>query len=101
MQTTTQTQTQMKTTSKLLKTQSWALIGLGTGALVWLSFKPNRIKTKMKFKDMKRRVRPHHIDRTQLPINKAGHPDPMDVDDNKMVEEGAMYSVNYYNDKKG
>jgi hypothetical protein len=95
-----QTTNALKTTNKLFKTQSWALIGLGTGALVWLSFKPNRIKTKMKIKDMKRRVRPHPIENTQLPINKAGNPDPRDIDDNKMVEEGAMYSVNYYNDKK-
>ncbi|MDR7071312.1 hypothetical protein [Fictibacillus barbaricus] len=95
-----QTASAVKTTNKLFKTQSWALIGLGTGALFWLSFKPNRIKTKMKLKDMKRKVRPHAIEATQLPINKAGHPDPMDVDDNKMVDEGAMYSVNYYNDKK-
>jgi hypothetical protein len=95
-----QTANAVKMTNKLSKKRSLALIGLGTGALVWLSFKPNRIKTKMKFKDMKRKIRPQAIDRTQLPINKAGHPDPLDVGDNKMVDEGAMYSVNYYNDKK-
>ena len=33
-------------------------------------------------------------------IEKAGHPDPYDHEDNKMVDEGAMYSVNYYNNAK-
>jgi len=28
---------------------------------------------------------------------KAGNPDPEDIGDNNMVNEGAMYSVHYYN----
>lgn len=35
-----------------------------------------------------------------FPVKKAGHPDPHDTDDNKMVSEGAMYSVQYYDEKK-
>jgi len=35
-----------------------------------------------------------------FPIHKAGHPDPMDIEDNKMVSEGSMFSVQYYNEKK-
>lgn len=31
---------------------------------------------------------------------KTGHPDPYDIEDNTMVAEGAMYSVNYYDEKK-
>ncbi|MEJ9307324.1 hypothetical protein P4593_28970, partial [Priestia megaterium] len=34
------------------------------------------------------------------PIHKAGHPDPMDTEDNKMVSEGSMFPVQYYNEKK-
>ncbi|MBA9042441.1 hypothetical protein HNP21_005576 [Bacillus aryabhattai] len=34
-----------------------------------------------------------------FPISKAGHPDPMDIEDNKMVSEGSTFSVHYYNEK--
>ncbi|MFE7083495.1 hypothetical protein [Priestia megaterium] len=34
-----------------------------------------------------------------FPIHKAGHPDPMDTEDNKMVSEGSMFPVQYYNEK--
>ena len=37
---------------------------------------------------------------TSFPIHKAGHPDPMDTEDNKMVSEGSMFPVQYYNEKK-
>lgn len=30
-------------------------------------------------------------------MDKAGHPDPHDIEDNRMVAEGAQYSVDYYN----
>ena len=33
-----------------------------------------------------------------VPTEKLGHPDPHNIEDNKMVDEGAMYSVNYYNE---
>ncbi len=33
-------------------------------------------------------------------IEKAGHPDPYDIPDNKMVDEGAMTSVQYHNKVK-
>ncbi|PLR67879.1 MULTISPECIES: hypothetical protein [Bacillaceae] len=35
-----------------------------------------------------------------FPVEKAGHPDPRDIDDNKMVSEGSMYPVQYYDEKK-
>ncbi|MTH54748.1 hypothetical protein GKZ89_15195 [Bacillus mangrovi] len=35
-----------------------------------------------------------------FPVEKAGNPDPQDEEDNKMVSEGAQYSVNYYNNTK-
>lgn len=33
-------------------------------------------------------------------LKKAGHPHPYDEGDNNMVDEGAMYSVKYYNEQK-
>ncbi|MDX1771417.1 MAG: hypothetical protein R3328_07820, partial [Planococcaceae bacterium] len=35
----------------------------------------------------------------QTNSTKQGHSDPHDVDDNTMVDEGAMTSVQYYNDE--
>ncbi|MCA1053899.1 hypothetical protein LCM10_02785 [Rossellomorea aquimaris] len=35
-----------------------------------------------------------------LPVEKGGHPDPHNIEDNSMVSEGAMTSVQYYNEKK-
>ncbi|MED4525233.1 hypothetical protein P9257_13520 [Bacillus velezensis] len=35
-----------------------------------------------------------------FPVNKAGNPHPEDIEDNKMVSEGSMYPVQYYDDKK-
>lgn len=35
-----------------------------------------------------------------LPVEKAGHPEPHDIDDNKMVAEGAQTAVQYYDKEK-
>ena len=32
-------------------------------------------------------------------IEKGGNPHPHDIEDNNMVNEGAMYAVDYYNEK--
>jgi len=32
-------------------------------------------------------------------LTSAGHPDPHDIPDNNMVDEGAMTSVQYYNEE--
>ncbi|KMK74752.1 hypothetical protein [Alkalihalobacillus pseudalcaliphilus] len=31
---------------------------------------------------------------------RMGHPDPYDIEDQKMVDEGALYSVKHYNQTK-
>ncbi|SER94023.1 hypothetical protein SAMN05518684_105206 [Salipaludibacillus aurantiacus] len=51
----------------------------------------NRVKSKLK-KETKEEHDPYLTE-------KVGHSDPQDVEDNSMVNEGAMYSVNYYNEK--
>jgi hypothetical protein len=80
---------------------NWMLVGLGASLAVWLSSKPNRIKTKSMMKDAKRKFMPSKIERSKaLPVDKGGVPDPYDTDDNKMVDEGSQYSVNYYNERK-
>lgn len=66
---------------------AYVLAGLGVGGAVLLA-----VKNKQHLKNgqacsaqMKR-------------FWKAGHPDPLDIQDNKMVDEGAMTSVHYFNE---
>ncbi|WP_223594841.1 hypothetical protein [Neobacillus bataviensis] len=87
----------MKTT---LPIKSMIVVGLGASAAWWLSSKPNRIKAESKLRDLKRKVKPTPFHKSEnLPIEKGGVPHPHDVEDNKMVDEGALYSVKFYNEK--
>lgn len=77
------------------------LLAVGVGAsAIWLSNKPNRIKAESFLRDLKRKVKPTVFEKSEiLPIEKGGHPDPHDLEDHKMVDEGALYSVKFYNEK--
>jgi hypothetical protein len=80
------------------------LIGAGAAA-AWVAMNPkdnvNKVKnvtaslkekmTSSKFKEEEVEV---------VPVVKAGNPDPLDVEDNKMVSEGSMYGVNYYSENR-
>lgn len=75
-------------------------VGLGASAAVWLSSKPNRIKAESLLREWKRKIKPSPFEKSEnLPIKKGGIPHPHDIEDNKMVDEGAMYSVQFYNEK--
>jgi hypothetical protein len=77
-----------------------AAAGVGATAAVWLSNKPNRVKAETVLRDVTRKIKPTVFAKSeQLPIEKAGHPDPEDTADTKMVDEGAQYSVQFYNEK--
>ncbi|OIK16127.1 hypothetical protein BIV60_06590 [Bacillus sp. MUM 116] len=78
-----------------------SLVAAGIGAsAMWLSNKPNRIKAESLLREWKRKIFPTVFEKSeQLPIHKGGHPHPHDLEDNKMVDEGAMYSVKFYNEK--
>lgn len=78
---------------------SFVLAGVGIGTAVWLALRPGNTKMQNLYSNVKNKFFPSPSLATP-PIEKAGHPDPHDVDDNKMVSEGAMYSVNYYNEKE-
>ncbi|MDG5789192.1 hypothetical protein QA612_17170 [Evansella sp. AB-P1] len=52
----------------------------------------NRMKAIVK-RETKEEHEPYYVE-------KVGHSDPYDVEDNSMVDEGAVYSINYYNRKK-
>jgi hypothetical protein len=72
--------------------------GAGIGTIVLLSTKPVRNKLISTFYQFQSLIRPKKI--SSFPIKKAGNPDPHDIEDNSMVSEGAMYSVQYYNEKE-
>nr|WP_071458533.1 hypothetical protein [Bacillus mediterraneensis] len=79
----------------------YVLLGVGAAA-VWMAMKPKenveklkKVATNAKDKVMTMKSRGKE---DVLPVQKAGNPDPHDVEDNKMVSEGSMYGVNYYNE---
>lgn len=79
------------------------LLGVGVAGVLFLSTKTNRGKVKDIWSKAKAKTmsfwNKNHSDLDPL-IEKAGHPDPYDHEDTKMVDEGAMYGVNYYNNAK-
>lgn len=64
-----------------------------------LAYKPYREKIVQYSKKVKNKLIPLKSRKTDLPLEKAGNPDPEDIQDNNMVSEGAQYSVEYYNKK--
>ncbi|PLR80039.1 hypothetical protein CVD25_15840 [Bacillus canaveralius] len=80
--------------------KSYVLFGVGVTAL-WLALKPNSNKIEFYSTKLRKKFMPgKQLPNSLPPLEKAGHPDPEDIEDNKMVSEGAMYSVNYYNEVK-
>ncbi|MBT2637749.1 MULTISPECIES: hypothetical protein [unclassified Bacillus (in: firmicutes)] len=78
------------------KAKNAVMLGVGAAAL-WMAMKPeNKAKLTEMATQVKEKVMPSKTD--VLPVQKAGNPDPNDVEDNKMVSEGSMYGVNYYNE---
>ncbi|CAM4054089.1 hypothetical protein D1970_10220 [Mesobacillus zeae] len=78
----------------------YVLLGVGAAA-IWMAMKPkeNINKIKQLTTNAKEKVMSMKSGKTTvLPVQKAGNPDPLDVEDNKMVSEGSMYGVNYYNE---
>jgi hypothetical protein len=79
--------------------KSYLLVGAGLTSVGLLAYKPNRHKLLTLTKKIKNKMIPLKYRNTNLPLEKAGNPDPQDLEDNNMVSEGAMYSVKYYNKK--
>lgn len=59
----------------------------------------NRQKAREFIHSMKMKIT-KQPDMETFPVDKAGHPDPQDIEDNKMVSEGSMYPVQYYDEKR-
>ncbi|WP_312098960.1 hypothetical protein [Niallia sp.] len=72
--------------------RTFAIVGAGVGSFFLFTDKGkdmlNRFKNKF-----------HSTQKEDL-LSKAGNPAPDDIGDNNMVNEGAMYSVHYYNKQR-
>ncbi|WP_101582154.1 hypothetical protein [Bacillus sp. T33-2] len=84
--------------------KSYVLLGVGAAAL-WMAVRPNNnklnimtSKMKQKITPIKDKLTPSRFKAPVLPVDKAGNPDPIDLEDNKMVSEGSQYGVHYYNE---
>ncbi|KZZ83330.1 MULTISPECIES: hypothetical protein [Bacillaceae] len=82
-----------------------ALSTAGVAATVYLKDRSRREKVTDGVKQAQDKVvsmfsKSKNKEEDNFPIDKGGNPDPQDVEDNKMVSEGAQYSVQYYNDNK-
>ncbi|MDQ0217794.1 hypothetical protein ELQ35_13520 [Peribacillus cavernae] len=79
----------------------YVLLGFGVAGVSYLSTRNNRQKAMDTLQRMKARTMKVWSKQklaAEMPLlEKAGHPDPYDIGDNRMVDEGAMFSVNYYN----
>lgn len=77
------------------------IAGLAAAAFAFLRKPENREKAKTEFNNLKTKVNSYMDSSTasKSTYGTAGNPDPQDVDDNKMVDEGAMTSVQYYNEE--
>ncbi|SDM39852.1 hypothetical protein SAMN05518871_101124 [Psychrobacillus sp. OK028] len=77
------------------------LIGAATAlAAVYLTNKNNKSQLKTAVKNSKTKLDSKLSSQNRKPsqMTKTGFSDPHDPDDNRMVEEGAMTSVQYYNE---
>lgn len=81
--------------------RSLLLAGLAAGAYAYFSKPENREKAMVAFNNTKTKVNSfiESQKHSQTNSTKQGHSDPHDVDDNNMVDEGAMTSIQYYNDE--
>lgn len=77
------------------------IIGAATAlAAVYFTNKNNKAQLKTAVKNSKTKIDSMISSKNTKPsqATKTGHSDPNDPDDNRMVEEGAMTSVQYYNE---
>ncbi|WP_046176125.1 hypothetical protein [Domibacillus indicus] len=78
----------------------YLLAGAGAAAW-WLSKEENRKKFDGWMAQAKNKLNgTEQSGDKEFPVHKAGNPHPKDIEDNKMVEEGAQFAVDYYNKKE-
>lgn len=69
-------------------------------AITYLYKTENRSKAKVALKNTKAKMDSYMDSRKNSPtyVTKTGYSDPGDPDDNRMIEEGAMTSIKYFNE---
>ena len=74
--------------------------GLAAFAIVYFNKLENREKAKTQMKNTKTKVSSYMESQKHKPslMTKTAFSDPQDPDDNRMIEEGAMTSIQYYNE---
>ncbi|WP_046181004.1 hypothetical protein [Domibacillus tundrae] len=78
----------------------YLLVGASAAAW-WLSKEENRTKFDGWMTQAKKKLNGESQPSAEnFPVHKAGNPHPDDTADNKMVEEGAQFAVDYYNKKE-
>ncbi|OLN21570.1 hypothetical protein BTO30_13870 [Domibacillus antri] len=78
----------------------YLLLGAGVAAW-WLSKDENRTKFEGWMTQAKKKLNGETSPSNDtFPVHKAGNPYPDDIGDNKMVDEGAQFAVDYYNKKE-
>lgn len=82
------------------KKRSFLMGGIAAFAIMYFKKMENREKAKTSLKNTKTKANSYMDSMKHQPtqMTKAGFSDPHDPDDNRMVEEGAMTSVQYYNE---
>ncbi|MEK4090497.1 hypothetical protein [Viridibacillus sp. FSL H8-0110] len=83
----------------MAKGKSLVIAGIAAGAYAYFRKKENRDKAVVAFNNTKVKVnsfieaQKHNYSE----LTEAGHPNPYDEGDSRMVDEGALTSVQYYN----
>ena len=80
----------------------YAILGLGAAGYAYFKNKDNRDKAMVAFNDSKVKVT-DYIDKAKQSINDYREKDQSkayDVEDRKMLDEGAQTSVQYFNEKQ-
>ncbi|KYG32356.1 hypothetical protein [Alkalihalobacillus trypoxylicola] len=86
-----------------IKKAIYATVIAGAGAVttVYLTDEERRERLKAKSKEMYHKVCAlTNKKKGKTSIKRMGNPDPYDIEDQRMVEEGALYSVQKYNEIK-
>ncbi|MDQ0271513.1 hypothetical protein [Cytobacillus purgationiresistens] len=78
---------------------SYILAGVGITSVLLLANKGNRSRLQTLTAKIKNYL-PYKYNKQDETMMKTGHPHPQDTGDNNMVSEGALYSVNYFNEKE-
>lgn len=83
------------------KNTSLLLAGLAAGTYAYFRKKENRDKAVIAFNNTKVKINSYMEAQkhSSSDLTTAGNPNPFDAQDNEMVNEGAMTSVQYYNEE--